>query len=472
MQYNLDFIKKGQIYPPRSEACRIAKYRDMLNLYRGHTEQVVNGYWARFNGGDKTQNVKFIELNYFKLIASKTADLVCGEKPDVVYPDDINIKDKEIVSRIIEQFNKKLRKSVIDFVRFSESVLRPYRDAEGNAKVALPPPELWVPVVNEEDTSEFIHHVIGFPDTINGQDVLVIQVHSKGYYEQYTYKTTKAKECYHEYGKIITLESYQINREIDYQKVFTGIDGFAVEHVANEQTSDNIHGTSDFEAIVSLVADLEVRFAQRDIILDKHASPSMAAAREHFELSRNEEDKDYTGKKLNVGKAWIIGENGQIPQYVTWDGQLEAVEQDIQDKMQQLFILSEMGAVIDDNVSGSTTLAFETIQARMVNARLKARRITEEYDEIYKRVVKNMFKLETGREMKFDINVTWNDGLPNDTKRDAEVATIEINSGLKSKKTIRKEYYNMTDKQAEEEQEQIDAETPAPVFETGFTLDD
>lgn len=469
MQYNLDFLNIGNSFPPKEEAWRMKEYQDMRNLLLGHTEQVVNGYWARFNNGDKTQNVKFIELNYFKLIASKTADLVCGEKPDVILPDDLSKEEEKKIANIIGSVNTRLRKAVFDYISLGDTTLRPYRTEEGKAQVSIISPHLWMPVVNPEDTSEYQYQVVGYADRMNGRDVLKIQIHDKGSYIERVHRTSAKEESFNYKGCSCKYKSYDIGKLIDENVVQTGLDTFAIKHIANEATSSCVYGVSDFKAICSLVADLEVRFAQRDIILDKHASPSIAAPESNFEYS-HDQSGEITGiqQGLLLGNAWVMQENGQIPQYVTWDGQLQAVERDIQDKMQQLFILTEMGAVLDDTDNGGTQ-GYEALQVRMVNARLKARRIVEQLDTVYKEIINDMYKLETGKDLKYDFSVVWNDGLPDDAKRNAEVAKMINESGFKSKISIRKEFFNMTEKQAEEEQKIIDEETPeafeANIFE-------
>ena len=464
MQCNLDFLEIGNTFPPATEAWRLKQYQDMRTLFKGHTERVINGYWGRFNGGDKTQNVKFIELNYFKLLASKTADLVCGEKPDVKLPDDINKNDEQILNKITTNINKRIRRAVIDFVRYGDCIIRPYLAEvvlNKEPKVSILNPSMFVAVVDPEDLSEYKHQVIGYHDTDeSGQSILVLQIHNRGSYVERIHKT-KAIECSMPVdGVRCKYIGYEIGKLISEDTKLTGITDFAIKHIANEPTSDCIYGISDFEAIASIVADLEVRFAQRDIILDKHAAPSIAAPESNFTYSEKQ-DGEIVGvqKGLKLGDAWVMDENG-IPRYVTWDGQLAAVERDIADKMQQLFILSEQGAVLDDSQKGGTQ-GYEALQVRMVNARLKARRIVEEIDPVYRQLIAEMYKLETGKDLKIDITVTWNDGLPNDAKRDAEVAVTLANNNILSRKTIRQEYHGMSEKQAELEQEQIDTEQPA-----------
>lgn len=473
MQYNLDFIKKGQKYPPDSEAERLQNYTDYIKLYNGQTQDVFRYYLTRLvNAGiyNDTEEAAFLtSLNYFRLLTKKTADLVCGEKPDVKTPEGTADNITANVKTCVDIVNRKLRKAMIDFSRLGESVLRPYKK-DDDANIAIMSPYAWVPVVSEEDNDEITNYVIAYPETLpNDRLILKIQVHYKGYFEERTHYTKIEKQSINLRDKrVINFNAYVIGDPVkEPVRVETGADSFAIIHIANEPTSDNIHGTSDYDDIVTIVAELEIRFAQIARILDKHASPSMAAALNNFTFTHS--NGQVTSQKLIPGSAYVIGDNGEIPQYITWDAQLTAAYTQIEQLRKELDRLTELGAVIADNdQTGGSTQGFEALQVRMTNARLKARRITEEIDQPYKDLISMLYQLKYNTALPVEINVTWNDGLPNDAKRDAEIANMQMQNGAKTRKTIRKEFYGMDEKAAEYEEVQYEKEM-VQQFPLGFT---
>lgn len=473
MQHNLDFLKEGAMFPPETEALRLKYYYDNRKLFNGRTEEVFVYYLTRLLNNNILNDVDkaafLTSLNYFKLLSRKTADLVCGEKPDVVLSETASDNTQKSLKAVVSVVNKKLRRAVIDFSRLGECVFRVYKKSD-KPKITIINPSAWVPVVSEEDNDEVINHVIAYPENREGKRCIVVQVHHEGYYEERLYRTKEAEKITATFdGQSITFKAYQIGKLYREPKIIpTGLDDFAIIHVANEPTSDNIHGVSDYDDISSIVAEMEIRFAQIARILDKHAAPSVAADAENFNYV-HDKDGVIMGSSLRMGDAFIISPNGgNVPQYIVWDAQLQAAYRQITELRKELDKITEMGAVISDNSENGGTQGFEALQVRMANARLKARRISEEFDDPYKSILRMLYKIKTGTILKDEFTVTWNDGIPNDTKRDAEVAGMLVDKGIKSRLSIRKEYYGLNEQAALKEQEQIDKEEPQQ-FELGFT---
>lgn len=476
MQFNLDFIQQGRQYPPESEAIRIKEYYDNMRLFKSETEQVFASYLARISGDDYTKTAFMVSLNYFRLLSKKIADLVCGEKPDITFPDDISIQEKENIVECINIINKKLRKAVIDYSRIGECILRPYLGTDGKPKVTIISPIIWVPVVSEEDNSEIIHHCIAYPETVGKDQLLKVQIHSVGSYEERIYKISGTKKINKTIDRqSISYTTYEIGSLISTKNVMTGLDDFAIIHLANEPTSDNIHGVSDYNDIASIIAELEIRFAQVSKILDKHADPTVAADLINFSADDSQVDgitefrslRPTSGSGLKMGGAIAVAPGGILPQYITWDGQLEASKWYIEMLLKQLDKITEMGAVLADNEQVGGTQGYEALQVRMVNARCKARRISEDLDEPYRKIIGMLYKLKTAKTLKVPLTIVWNDGLPNDELRDTTIARSQAESRLKSLRTIRNEFFGMSERQSDLEDEQIDKESPE-MFELGF----
>lgn len=458
MQYNLDFIKEGASFPPEEEAFRINGYVRNKQIYKGNIEQVFADYIPRIQSDDITATAFITHLNYCRLQTIKTADLVSGELPEVK-SEDADEKKLEEAKAIVDA---QLRTASIDYSRYGEFVSRFARDENGKPEIIVFSPSIWIPVVSEENNIKVNYHIIAYPSTEGKIDVLKVQIHEKGKYTQRVFRVQeKARAFTTQDNQKVGYTQYVLGREIkEPEEFFTDTDDFVIFHGSNERTSDDIHGHSDYNDTASIMAEMEIRFAQIAKILDKHAEPNLTAGEDALEW----EDDKIVGVRTG-GKVWIMGKDGEKPEYMTWEGELNAAFRHIEELRKEFLTMSEMGAVLGDfDTSGAE--GFEALQIKMVNARLKARRITEQLDPIYKKQLKMVYKALTNKDLT-DLSVYWNDGLPNDEKRDTEIATMKINARLISRQTARQQYEGMTESSAIEEGELIDAETPA-TFETNL----
>lgn len=464
MQTNLNFLMPGTSYPPASEVLRMKWVRDNILLYEGKLDRVFSWYLTRLGGEDTTTFCT--NLNYFKLISSKTADLVCGELPDLSFGDDIEEEQQKEIQHCANIVNSKLRMAVIDYSRFGETALRPYLGSDGEPRVTVYNPTMVIPIASEENRSDIGKYVIAWTTEENKRHYINVQIHEKGKYTHKVFNSIAPTEVTVTADKeSVRVLQYAIGSEVKSEEVNTGLTDFAVYHIANEPTSDNPHGRSDYEMFSSLIAELEVRFAQIARILDKHANPNMASPIENIEFD------PVTGKHTGLktgGKVWEIVEGKPAPHYIVWDGQLQAAYKHIEELQGQLDRLTEMGAVVSDNDDGGGTQGFEALQVKMTNARLKARRISEALDKPYKDLIKAVYLLKYKKELTVDLNVTWNDGLPNDEMRDAMIAQLEMSTKLKPPSMIRKERYNMSKAQSDNAQAELDALAPNEVIEPVF----
>ena len=61
-----------------------------------------------------------------------------------------------------------------------------------------------------------------------------------------------------------------------------------------------------------------------------------------------------------------------------------------------------------------------------------------------------------------NINIEWNDGLPNDPMEDTQVEIQRFGAGLSSLESSVKRLYGLTGKQLQDEIDKINAEKPQP----------
>ena len=90
-------------------------------------------------------------------------------------------------------------------------------------------------------------------------------------------------------------------------------------------------------------------------------------------LTLNPKTGEYS---LKSGKFYAVSPGEEQPKYMTWDGQLTSAFKQLEFLVNQLYILSEMGAAILGGGDGSgTAISGTAMRFKMVNPLAKARRI-------------------------------------------------------------------------------------------------
>jgi hypothetical protein len=242
---------------------------------------------------------------------------------------------------------------------------------------------------------------------------LKVQIHSIGSYEE--------RSCKLDRGLIGNLISSDI--------IQTGLDDFAVIPVPNTRTSDRATGIDDYTNIDTIICDIMVRLGQIDRILDKHANPSMQGSDTALE-------KDpLTGEyRVKAGSYFAVGKDEAKIEYITWEGQLVANFKQIENLLNNLYVLSEMGgALLGDMSQNAGQIPSGTAMRRsMMSPLAKVSRIRVRMDYAVKKALRLCSQLggQGVKELTEAINITWKDGLPTDPLEDAKI--MQIRTGNKA----------------------------------------
>ena len=440
MLTNLDFLKVGELFPPKCEVERLENYRDYKKLFEGKHEEVYQNQFNRIKriNNNYTEVVSFdMILNYHQLITKKVADLLCGETPKILILD----KEKQkILDEILSRndiFNL-MYIITMDVSRYGVGLFYLYKEVNKGI-IDITQPRIWFPVVNPRNIRKIQYHVLCIPRQINDKEQeLYVEIHEKG---KYTIKYFLVKN-----GKIVR-EFYDKEKVVE-----TGLNDFAVIPVANLVTSDNIFGISDYEAIDTLVSELEVRFSQISKILDKHAEPSMQGPSSALRYDRATDTYS-----LKTGSYFIIEGNDGKVSYLTWDAQLEANFRYIQELQNVLYTLSEMGGTLlgdKENVNGNISgIAYKL---KMETALQKVSRIRNSMDTAIRKAISACAKLDGYDIDENELIIEWMDGLVDDEREQAEIMQIKNgNKPVVSHVTSIMLANDMTREEAEEEYQRI-----------------
>jgi hypothetical protein len=160
-----------------------------------------------------------------------------------------------------------------------------------------------------------------------------------------------------------------------------------------------------------------------------------------------------------VNGKYLVDKGGTDtkPQYLTWDGKLEASKQVRDDLMSTFYELSEMGRTF---LSGEYT---GNVSEESLNNIIKSAidRGNREVNDFWYEIRKSLYILCRLNNIDIaleDVNVNFNVGRVDDTKIIAEICSMLASMGLFSKQTLLNKFWGYTEEDALAEFERIQSE--------------
>lgn len=403
MLYNLEWLNEGKSFPPSCEKARLQRYAQNAALFEGeHFADLGYGYGPsmvevpegieiykkcaqriqRVIGNFEDVICFPVLLNYQRLMTLKMADLVCGEYPAIT---GINAYENAAIqeTRDYTDFDSKLYQAVIDISRYGESIRRIYKDANGRYTFTNWDPREWFPVVSQDGTNTILYHCLCWRENRSKNEnvpdwYLHVQIHG-----------TQPDDVGHYIQKVYKMDSYGglLRKPLETKKVPTGLDVCAVQQLKAFSTTNTIYGYDDYMMIDSILSEIMTRIGQISVILDKHADPNITGP--VTMLDQDERTGEY---RLKTGKFFAVSAGETPPSYMTWEGQLSSAFKQLEVLINQLYILSEMGAaLLGSTDGGGQAISGTAMRFKMVNPIAKARRISNSLT----RPVKNLFSIVT-----------------------------------------------------------------------------
>ena len=493
MLYNLKWLEPGNTFPPPVELPRITRYRQNARLFDGDhfadptfrsrnplepPDAPVDLYLKcaeRISKvvGNFEDIISFpVLLNYQRLMTLKTADLVCGEYPTISgasSEENASIKDV----RDATDFDAKLYATVIDISRYGDAIWRMYKNEENRFDFTCWDPCEWYPIVAQDGTLRIKQHCLCWlvntnEDVLKPNYELHVQIHgcdkgSVGFYEHRWYKMSS--------------DGHQIIRQLGSEKVSTGLDRCAIFNLRSFVTSNSVYGYDDYMTLDSILSEIMVRVGQISCILDKHADPNITGPTSM--LSLNKETGEYY---LETGKFFAVSAGEDHPEYMTWDGQLSSAFKQLEFLINQLYILSEMGAaLVGDNgdSSGGRAISGTAFRFKMASPLAKVRRTANSLSVPVRKLFSSLSSSTESQVPYKNISVFWSDGLPDDPRENIENAKLATGvERLMPLETAIMEYFGRSNEEAKawikkiekELAEQVQAESvnhPGPQDGTG-----
>ena len=488
--YGLDMFTIGEVYPHPHHAARIQRYRENRKLFAGQHYDVFE---RQNNRMSKTQrDIVYMSLNLPGLICKKSADFLFGEYAQYSSGKNSDTPEQQAIERLASSndlnitnykmaLGAALRGDAFYKVRWGQ-------EHGGLLPVSVDPYRVFVEAQNAEyvfpetfpndDTRIMAYHIaypVVVPNTGDQDWILHVESHYPGkivYHSHRMHPQTTSAD-----GQVI---AWRIYAEIadSFKEVDTGVPFPLVVHVANCQLDDAWEGFDDLTELKPLLDELNNRISLISVILDKHSDPALA-------IPSGLLDTDEDGRAIfHVGRDKIfeiMGKDEVIPQYITWDGQLQAAFKEVEILVDHILTIAEIPSVaLGRDNSGTSGASGLSIKWRMNSLLAKVNRKRGYFDKALTQVllIAQLLEHKHGK-ATYEVTrpkIVFSDGLPDDDMENANIMSIRTGGQpTLSQKTAIMRLDNLTAEQAEQEIEQIKTETEmvdASIFNDPPTLDE
>lgn len=472
----------GGLFPPQKHYERIREYRDNKEIFKGHHCDVFKKYSI---GNDRAKELLYISVNLAGIICKKSADFLFGEEMKVLAGKGEHTPEQETFDRFYDEnhLNIMLYENALTNAYTGDSFIKVRYGQEyaGELPPEIDEPRIMIEAVNPENVFPEVvawdkkkikayHIAIPYYDEEQDQWFLNVESHSAGKISYAIYTVVPIHYNYHNEP-----ERFEITGIVEGSavEVLTGVNLPLVVHIPNLATSESWEGINDLTELHPLLDEINNRLSQIADILDKHSNPAMAVP---SGLLGADEDGN-AQFRVAVDKVFeVMGKDDVVPQYITWNGQLQEAFSELDRLIDLVLTISEIPAVAlgkgDSGTSGSSGLA---IKWRMNSLLAKVNRKKQYYSKGIKQVLFIAQKLEEALGIAdYEITIPvlhFNDGLPKDELEQANIMAIR-SGGAKtiSQKSAIMSLNNMTEEQAEAEIERIkdEEESAMEIADSGF----
>lgn len=459
MLYDLNFLKQGTDFPPRSEVRRLDAYKvnsllledeawAALPYYKERVLYILSSF-ALLN-----QGVYLYSANYWADLVNKIKELTYGESPEFK----VEGIDRHL-NEILEQteFLEKSKEGCADFVALGDWVTK-IVDRNGITDFINVDPSTWFPIVSRENIKEIKAHVLAWVAPIGSKKFeLHVQIHEKGRYTNKAFAILSYNpDSYYEVESTrqkIKCPTYEIGKELEKSSTDfvlgefqTGLDDFAVIASANNAGTRRICGTSDFDSVTDAIMEYCVRMSLKDVVLDKHSAPKLS------------------GPPIRgdgpLGNYIEVQAGQQAPSYLVWDAGMQSVEDTMKGLKDDIANLSGMGSLLNSKTFGESQ-GYDALMIKLAPALMRSagKKVTLE-KHLKKLLSLLLSKTDTKRILPKDITVLWHDGIPVTESHRADIARKHLDTGW-SKKRVLMQDYGFDEQTAEDIIEEARSETPA-----------
>lgn len=460
-----DFTK----FPYTSEKPRLEDYDYFKQLFKGqhfaafniriHSEQYTRDY----------SKMRYVCANFPGLISKVIADMLFIEPPKI----EVNDGDQKWINALLSEnkMRMQLYESSLMNSYFGDALFklrigkRNPKAAESTVIIDQVTPRIYFPRYDGSNvTGEPTEQELAWIVEIADNKYLRKEIHTPGLIRN---------ELWLLEGNDIN--GYEIKAQADLslltpdeeniipQEQETGIDRSLLIHIPNWRAGESWNGVSDYYDLDSLFYAINNRFTKIDNILDLHGDPI-------FTVPPGVIGEDGKVKKKALGVIEIAeGETGK-PEYIVWDAKLESAFSELEDLIENVFMISETAPAILGMDKNGQAESGRALKFKLLRTIAKAQR-----KQIYYRegIIESVYVAQLlAKEWKVKVDglvlsanpvkpeIMWSDGLPADMTEMIENETKAIDAGITSKKDAIIRVYDVDEDTAEEMVKEIDEESP------------
>jgi hypothetical protein len=468
----MSIFEVGGYFPPEGHLERVERYRKNKIIAKGEHHKIFNTSGLR----PEDQHAVFIAVNLPGTITKKSADYLFGETPTFSAGKEDDSAEQKALERLISDNNLNTLNSRSAFsnayrgdsfykIRWGQEYGGYLSESEDPFRVFIESQKaeyVFPETFPGDDTKIFAYH-IAYPTPVEGTGdeewVLNVESHYPGKIEYSKYEINPLKHSQY-LNEVI---EWRILKELPSarREVNTGVKYPLVVHVPNYATDDDWQGIDDISENESVFAEIDNRLSRIAEILDKHSDPMLAVPAGLLAEDANGEPYFKTGST----KVIEVNDKGEIiPQYITWNGQLEAAFKELKTLTDYLLTVAEIPSVAlghaDSGTSGASGLS---IKWRMSSLLAKINRKRQYYEKGLKDVLLIAQLLEHTKLSKdalgYEVTtpkIEFKDGLPDDEKETAVIAQLRTGGKpIQSQISAIMEARGLTEEQAKKEVERI-----------------
>ncbi len=454
-------FKKGAIFPFQRK--RIERYKENIALFEGEHFEVFEKW--------NTSRSLYVYTNLAGLICKKSADFLFGESAIITAGTGDNTPEAKAIERLVSDnymgqsnYEASLSAAIMGDAFYR---IRYGQEYGGELPAELDTYRVFIenvcpmdvfPEVNPMNRKQIKAYHICVPCYIEAEDkwVLECESHYAGFIQYHRY-SIKPKET----DIDGTVESWAIEGSLGAEVQQTGVPMPLVVHVPNTGRELTWEGLDDISEHKALFDELNNRLSQIASILDKHADPALAVPTGVL----GEDSNGVPYFRVAQDKLFeVLGKDDIIPQYITWNGNLQESMAEVQRLVDLILVASEIPPIAlgmnDSGTSGSSGLS---IKFRMQSLLSKVNRKKLYFNKgitttLY---IAQLLEKAIGVADYEPVKpvITFKDGLPVDSLQ--EVNEMNVRTGgmpTISRKTALMRLDNLTEEQADAEIERINKE--------------
>lgn len=228
----------------------------------------------------------------------------------------------------------------------------------------------------------------------------------------------------------------------------TGIDEIPMVFIPNNRKAGSFWGRSEFPRISPIIEALEKRMAQLDEVLDKHARPKLIVGPGTLDENGKLQLEDFDIIEVESS----ILDKAVMPEYLTWDMQIEAIKHQIEKLEEYFFILTETSpASFGLERDGSQVESARALRFKAHRTINKVEDLRDPFGDAIRKMLRIAQKLEVSADYDYEVSrvkLEWPDPIIEDDTQEALDYSLLRQNQLVSLHRAVKDLFGLTDAEA------------------------